>query len=342
MKLVLYSFGGSAMVLAGIIAAYVAAGAHTSSLVDLAAFVFPEQFQFWIFPLVFFGFAILAGIWPMHTWAPTGHVAAPTAASMLLAGVVMKLGAYGCVRVAMSLFPQGLAAWHQTIGVLAVIGILWGAIVALVQNDFKFVIGYSSVSHMGLVLLGFATLSEIGFAGAIFQTFSHGIIAGLLFAVVGRMIYDRTHTRDMQLLHQSSLSKLLPFAAVIFAIAAFASMGMPGFSGFIAEIQVLTGAWNVSPGWAIAGGVGILLAVAYLLRALQLSFFGTPVEAEGAEAAHFTQLSPITIPERLGAVGLVAIAIIAGVFPGLLLEKISAGLNGPFFNGLRAVSLWKG
>ena len=207
MKLALYSFVGSAMVLIGLIAAYVVAGAKTMSLVDLAQFPFPVHFQMWAFPLVFVGFGILAGLWPFHTWAPTGHVAAPTAASMLLAGVVMKLGAYGCLRVAMTLFPRGLdpwgfhvlgfGSWRDVFALLALIGIVYGAMVALVQKDFKFVIGYSSVSHMGFVLLGLMTLSQIGLSGAVLQMFSHGILAGLLFAVVGRMVYDRTHTRDL-------------------------------------------------------------------------------------------------------------------------------------------------
>src|SRR6266480_659836 len=230
MKLALYSFVGSAMVLVGIIAAYVVAGAKTMSLIALAQYPFPEHFQAWAFPLVFVGFAILAGLWPFHTWAPTGHVAAPTAASMLLAGVVMKLGAYGSLRVAMTLFPDGLAAWRGVIAALAVVGIVYGAMVALVQKDFKFVIGYSSVSHMGFVLLGLMTLTSIGLNGAVLQMFSHGIIAGLLFAVVGRMVYDRTHTRQLDELQGMHLNKLMPFAAVTFVIGGLASMGLPGFS----------------------------------------------------------------------------------------------------------------
>ena len=210
MKLALYSFVGSAMVLIGIIAAYVVAGAKTTSLFELARFPFPEQFQHWAFPLVFVGFAILAGLWPFHTWAPTGHVAAPTAASMLLAGVVMKLGAYGAFRVAMTLFPLGVKAWQMPVAALAVTGIVYGAMVALTQKDFKFVIGYSSVSHMGFVLLGLMTLNDIGFSGAVLQMFSHGVIAGLLFAVVGRMVYDRTHTRELGALEGMNLSHVLP------------------------------------------------------------------------------------------------------------------------------------
>ena len=166
--------------------------------------------QVWVFPLIFVGFGVLAGMWPFHTWAPTGHVAAPTAASMLLAGVVMKLGSYGCFRGAMLLFPQGLEHWRWWIAWIAVIGIVYGAAVALVQKDFKFIIGYSSVSHMGFVLLGLATLNLIGMSGAILQMFSHGIVASLLFAVVGRMVYDRTHTRQLDEL--GGLAKVIPFA----------------------------------------------------------------------------------------------------------------------------------
>src|SRR5437773_7365075 len=274
MKLALYSFVGSAMVLIGIIAAYVVAGARTMSLFELAQYPFPEHFQYWVFPLVFVGFAILAGLWPFHTWAPTGHVAAPTAASMLLAGVVMKLGAYGSLRVSMTLFPLGAKAWQTPLATLAVIGIVYGAMVALTQKDFKFVIGYSSVSHMGFVLLGLMTLNDVGLSGAVLQMFSHGVIAGLLFAVVGRMVYDRAHTRELDELEGMQLARKLPFAAVTFVIASVASMGLPGFSGFVAELQVLIGAWGAFPTLAVLAGIGILVGVAYTLRAVQKAFFG--------------------------------------------------------------------
>src|SRR5580692_7702512 len=254
MKLALYSFAGSAMVLIGLLATYAPAGSHTMNLHELAQYPFPISFQMWAFPLVFTGFAILAGMWPFHTWAPTGHVAAPTAASMLLAGVVMKLGAYGCLRVAMSLFPHGMdpwgfsfigiGSWRDVFAVLAVVGIVYGALVALVQSDFKFVIGYSSVSHMGFVLLGLMTLNQIGMTGAVLQMFSHGILAGLLFAIVGRIVYERAHTRQLAELETMHLSRKLPFAAWAFVLAGIASMGLPGFSGFVAEFQVLVGAWH--------------------------------------------------------------------------------------------------
>ena len=339
MKLALYSFVGSAMVLIGLIAANVVSGLHTFDLTRLAAFPFPETFQYWAFPLVFVGFAILAGLWPFHTWAPTGHVAAPTAASMLLAGVVMKLGAYGCLRVAMTLFPLGLRAWQNEVALLATTGIVYGALVALVQKDFKFVIGYSSVSHMGFVLLGLVTLNEIGLSGAVLQMFSHGIIAALLFAVVGRMVYERTHTRDLGELEKMGLNKAMPFAAVTFVIAGFASMGLPGFSGFVAELQVLIGAWEKLPGFALAAGVGILIGVAYTLRAMQKAFFADTVEQEatshhaGPEAG--APMEPISVPERFGAVILIATTLVIGLCPRLLLDIIVPSFSSPLFDALR-------
>ncbi|TAL06894.1 MAG: NADH-quinone oxidoreductase subunit M, partial [Verrucomicrobia bacterium] len=353
MKLALYSFVGSAMVLIGLIAAYVVSGAHTFNVMELAkSGTFPHDFQMWAFPLVFVGFAILAGLWPFHTWAPTGHVAAPTAASMLLAGVVMKLGAYGCLRVAMTLFPEGLEAWKTWVAVLAVIGIVYGAMVALVQKDFKFVIGYSSVSHMGFVLLGLVTLNTIGLSGAVLQMFSHGVIAGLLFAVVGRMVYERTHTRELSVLEGMNLSKAMPFAAVTFVIAGCASMGLPGFSGFVAELQVIIGAWKAYPTLAVITGVGILIGVAYTLRAVQKAFFGdvekplTPtlspsdVERETATPAeHHHEMDAISVPERLGAVMLIGVALVVGLYPRLLLDVIVPSFNSSLFDGLRKVGL---
>src|SRR5437016_3734670 len=273
MKLTLYSFFGGALALIGIIAIYVTAGADTLDLHQLAQVQFPPQFQNWVFPLLFLGFAVLAGIWPLHTWAPTGHVAAPTAGSMLLAGIVMKLGSYGVLRVAMNLFPQGFQIWSKWIAVLAVIGILYAAAVALRQSDLKFVIGYSSVSHMGFVLVGLATANALGVSGAVLQMFSHGVIAALLFAVGGRMLYRRTHTRDLDALSGMNLSRALPFAAFTFVIASAASMGIPGFSGFAAEITILIGAWKTFPIAVWITGAGMVLVAAFTLRALKRSFF---------------------------------------------------------------------
>ena len=338
MKLALYSFAGSAMVLIGLLAAYVMAGSHTMNLHELAQYPFPVSFQMWAFPLVFTGFAILAGMWPFHTWAPTGHVAAPTAASMLLAGVVMKLGAYGCLRVAMTLFPHGLDPWGFSIlgidswrmffALLAAIGIVYGAAVALVQNDFKFVIGYSSVSHMGLVLLGLLTLTQIGIDGAVLQMFSHGILAGLLFAIVGSIVYERTHTRDLGALSKLHLGKAMPFAAWTFVIAGMASMGLPGFSGFIAEVQVLTGAWRAFPWFALVAGVGIVVGVAYTWRAMQRAFFAdAPVQSGAGADVQIHEYEPITWAEYAGVILLIGSALVIGLYPRLLLDVIAPAVQ---------------
>jgi len=338
MKLALYSFVGSAMVLIGLLAAYTMAGSHSTTFADLAHAGLPISFQMWCFPLVFVGFAILAGMWPFHTWAPTGHVAAPTAASMLLAGVVMKLGAYGCLRVGIGLFPHGLdpwgfsfigiGSWRDVFAWLAVIGIVYGALVALAQTDFKFVIGYSSVSHMGFVLLGLMTLNQIGLDGAVLQMFSHGVIAGLLFAIVGRIVYDRTHTRQFAELEPMHLSRRLPFAAWAFVFAGIASMGLPGFSGFVAELQVLVGAWQANPWWTIVSGIGIIVGVAYIWRALQKAFFSDALPtAHELESERAHKFAPITWPEYAGVALLGVSSLVVGLYPRILLDQIEPAVK---------------
>lgn len=346
MKLALYSFVGSAMVLIGLLAAYTTSGSHSTSLIALAHAGLPVSFQMWCFPLVFTGFAILAGMWPFHTWAPTGHVAAPTAASMLLAGVVMKLGAYGCLRVGIGLFPHGLdpwgvsylgiGSWRDVFALLAVIGIVYGALVALAQTDFKFVIGYSSVSHMGFVLLGLMTLNQIGLTGAVLQMFSHGIIAGLLFAIVGRVVYDRTHTRQFADLESMHLARRLPFAAWAFVIAGMASMGLPGFSGFVAELQVLIGAWTAKPWWTFVAGVGIVVGVAYTWRALQRAFFSDrlPTPDEHPKTG-WPALGAITWPEVTGVALLVVTSLVVGLYPRILLDTIEPAVKALLAGGVQ-------
>ena len=346
MKLALYSFVGSAMVLIGLLAAYATSGSHSTSLIALHAAGLPVSFQMWCFPLVFIGFGILAGMWPFHTWAPTGHVAAPTAASMLLAGVVMKLGAYGCLRVGIWLFPRGLdpwgwsfigiGSWRDVFAVLAVIGIVYGALVALAQTDFKFVIGYSSVSHMGYVLLGLMTLNQVGITGAVMQMFSHGVIAGLLFAIVGRIVYERTHTRQLAELETMHLSRRIPFAAWAFVIAGMASMGLPGFSGFVAELQVLIGAWMAKPWWVVAAGLGIVVGVAYTWRAMQKAFFGdgkASVHDLEQERAH--PFAAITWPEVTGVVLLASVSLAVGLYPRMLLDQIEPAVKALLAGGVQ-------
>jgi NADH-quinone oxidoreductase subunit M len=246
----------------------------------------------------------------------------------------------------MTLFPEGLhpwgvsffglGSWRDVLSLLAVIGILYGAMVALVQSDLKFVVGYSSVSHMGFVLLGLMTLNSTGLSGAVLQMFSHGIIAGLLFAVVGRMLYDRTHTRQLAELEAMNLARHLPFAAVTFVLAAVASMGLPGFSGFVAELQVLIGAWQAFPGFAILAGAGVVISVAYSLRALQRSFFAESQNA-GKTRLHDEgrgMFDRISVPEKIGAILLLSVSLFVGLYPDCLLRLIGPSLTLPMFDWL--------
>src|SRR5436853_3667718 len=322
MKLTLYSFLGGIFVFVGILVAYVSAG--SLDLNELARFQFSPQLQSWAFPVLFLGFAVLAGMWPLHTWAPTGHAAAPTAGSMLLAGIVMKLGSYAGLRVAMNLFPQGFQMWSKWIAVFAVIGIVYAAAVALRQRDLKFVIGYSSVSHMGFVMFGLAAATALSVSGAVLQMFSHGVIGALLFAVAGRMIYRRTRTRELDALSGMNLSRALPFAAFTFVVASAASMGIPGFSGFAAEITILIGAWKSYPLAVWITGAGMVLVAAFTLSALKRSFFDVDL---ANTAAAPPEMEPITISEKLGA-GLLMFATLAvGLYPKLLLDRIQPAVE---------------
>jgi NADH-quinone oxidoreductase subunit M len=222
----------------------------------------------------------------------------------------------------MNLFPIGFQTWRGTVAAFAIVGIVYAAAVALRQRDLKFVIGYSSVSHMGFVLLGLATANAVGVSGAVLQMFSHGVIASLLFAVVGRMIYERTHTRNLDELAKLQLSRAIPFAAFTFVIASAASMGIPGFSGFAAEITILMGVWKSFP-WLMVGAIaGMALTAAFTLRALKLAFF-----ADSNSAVPPPKYDPITLAEKLGA-GLLMVATLAvGLYPKMLLDKIEPCVN---------------
>jgi NADH-quinone oxidoreductase subunit M len=330
MKLVLYSFAGSALVMAALVWAYAATGSFDIATLIARGGALPGGTQAGLFALAFTGFAVLAGMFPFHTWAPAGHAAAPTGASMLLAGVVMKLGAYGCLRVAIPAFPEGFALFQPAIAALAIVGIVYAGLAALAQTDFKLVVGYSSVSHMGFVLLGLAAATPFARCGAVLQMFSHGIVAGLLFAVVGRMVYERTHTRNLNALRRLPLHRLLPFAAAVFVLAGLASMGMPGFSGFPAELSILIGVWEHSRAWAVLAALGIPVAAAFTLRAVAMAFFGcSRGGAREAEEARPAAFPPITWPEKTGALLLLGVSVLVGLKPGLLLDWISPAIHSP-------------
>ncbi|MBI3943659.1 MAG: NADH-quinone oxidoreductase subunit M [Chloroflexi bacterium] len=316
MKLTLFLLGGSAFSLVGVIAMYWAGGKHTFDMLELATASFSREFQVFFFLPIFVGFSVLAGLWPFHTWSPDGHVAAPTAVSMLHAGVLMKLGAYAALRVGVFLLPAGAQVWLPWIVLLTVVNVVYGAFVAMSQRDMKYMVGFSSVSHMGLVTMGVATMNSIGMSGAVYQMFSHGVMTGLFFAVVGQ-IYKRAHTRDMPSL--GGLIQKTPWMGIAFIIGALASMGLPGLSGFIAEFQIFVGTWRAYPILAAISALGIIITAAYLLRVVYQVFFG-PLKAE---FEHLTDSKPV---ERLAMGLLVAALIIFGLLPTTMVDMINSGV----------------
>ena len=312
MKLTLYLLVGTALVVPAVLALYWGAGQGTFDLTRLAAAHFGRSFQLLVYPFLFVGFGILAGMWPLHTWSPVGHVAAPTAVSMLHAGVLMKLGAYGILRVAMPLLPQGAHYWAEATAVLATVNIVYGAFVALNQTDLKFVIGYSSVSHMGIVLLGLSTLSERGINGAVFQMFSHGVMTALFFAAVG-YLYDRLHTRDIREL--GGLSRAMPVASAFFIVAALTGAGVPGFSSFWAELLVFLGTLQVYPVLAVVVVAALTITLAYSIRVIVTAFFGEPRAAHpGVPDIGWFLSAPRAI--------LVGFLLLFGFVPHLILDVI--------------------
>uniref|UniRef100_A0A7C4Q8A3 NADH-quinone oxidoreductase subunit M n=1 Tax=Bellilinea caldifistulae TaxID=360411 RepID=A0A7C4Q8A3_9CHLR len=318
MKLTLYLFIGSVIALVGTLAVYFGSGLRTFDLLALEQAGFPIEFQRLWFPFVFLGFAILGGIFPFHSWAPDGHVAAPTAISMLLAGVEMKVGAFAALRVGIQLLPEGAQYWAPAILLLATINVVYGAFIAMVQTDFKYVIGFSSVSHMGLVLIGFATLNRDGLLGAGMQMFSHGVMTALFFAIVG-MVYDRAHTREIGSL--GGLVRKMPWAAVGFIIGGLVSMGMPGFSGFVSEIPVFMGAWQVAPLVSVVAILGILITAAYIFLVVRRVFFGEiPPELDQS-------VGDVSGKDKLVIGMLSLVMILLGWFPSLLTRLIEPGVH---------------
>jgi NADH-quinone oxidoreductase subunit M len=318
MKLTLYLFIGSVVALVGALAMYFASGLNTFDLLAMEQAGFSPAFQRLWFPFVFFGFAVLGGIFPFHNWSPDGHVAAPTAVSMFHAGVLMKLGAFAALRVGIMLLPEGARFWSPLILGLATVNVVYGAFIAMVQTDFKYVIGFSSVSHMGLVMLGFATLNREGLTGAGLQMFSHGVMTALFFAVVG-MVYDRAHTRDIPKL--GGFVKPMPLVAVAFIIGGLVSMGMPGFSGFVAEFPIFLGLWQAQPVVALIAALGIVITAAYIMRVVGRVFFGQmPAEFEG-------HISPITSQDKLALVLLAGILILIGVYPAVMAPVVRTGAD---------------
>lgn len=321
MKLTLYLMLGSAFILVGFLAFYFAAGKGTFDYFALQQAGFSKTFQLVVFPLVFIGFGILGGLWPFHTWSPDGHASAPTAVSMLHAGVLMKLGAYGVLRMAIAMMPAGAEFWGPIFLLFTLVNIVYGSIGALHQTDLKYVIAYSSVSHMGIVLFGLCTLTPLGLNGAVLQMFSHGIMTGLLFALVGS-IYGRTHTRMIP--YFGGFARKMPFLAVAFAIAAFCSLGLPGMSGFVAELLVFLGGFKAYPLQTALAATGIVFTALYILRVVQRMFFGPVVES--SHGFDFSGLTDAGAREKLALGILIATLLVVGMYPYPMVKLIDQGV----------------
>lgn len=324
MKLALMLMGGSALIMVGIFGVYfsshTATGAHTFDLILLSKMNIPIEIQMMFFPFAFLGFGIFTAIFPFHTWVPDGHASAPTAASMFLAGISMKLGGYGCLRVATFLMPDAAHAYSWVIILLATIAIIYGAFATMMQTDLKYINAYSSISHCGFVLLGIGMLTKTSINGAVMQMVSHGLMTALFFAAIG-MIYSRTHTRMVAQL--GGLLKIMPFISTVFVIAGLSSLGLPGFSGFVSEMTVFMGSWeNPDKMYRLAtilACASIVVTAVYILRAAGKTIMG-PITNQ-----HYEQLGDASWNEKFAAVVLISGILIVGLAPFLLIDLIQPG-----------------
>ena len=320
LKLTLYLVAGSVLVWVALLAMWVdggdALGRSSFGFLDLQTVHYSANFQKLFFPFLMVGFGVLAGLWPFHTWSPDGHVAAPTAVSMLHAGVLMKLGAYGILRIGMQLLPEGAAAWAPVLIGLGTVNVIYGAVSAIAQRDLKYVVGYSSVSHMGYVLMGLGTLDAAGINGATLQMFSHGIMTALFFAMVG-VIYDRSHVRDISVFE--GLAKRMPVAVSALTVAGLASLGLPGLSGFVAEFMVFVGTFRTSPILGALAVIGAALTAVYILRLVAKAFFG-PLDDR------WRGLTDASRMEMGAAALLIAFLALWGLYPWYIMKVIDSGV----------------
>lgn len=329
MKLTIMLLVGSAAILVAIFALYQAAGGQTFDLQELGRVTYNRTAQLILFPLLWLGFGTLAGVFPFHTWSPDGHASAPTAVSMLHAGVLMKLGAFGIMRIGMVLLPEGAIAWAPVVGAVAVVNVLYGALCAMSQRDLKYIVAYSSVSHMGIVMLGAATLNPTGWNGAVFQMFAHGIMTGLLFALVG-LVYERAHTRLIA--QMGGFGAVMPGMAAFFTLACLSSLGLPGTAGFAAELLVFLGAWQGAHSWwAVPAIIGAFVTAVYVLRASRAIFWGPGPSAEHHDL-HDARKTEWAAPVILGSA-----IVLFGVWPRLLLGLIDVA-SGAYVSAFGAVS----
>ncbi|MCL2283991.1 MAG: NADH-quinone oxidoreductase subunit M [Fibromonadales bacterium] len=328
-KLTLTLALGSAFALIVVIAMYFEGGIHSWDIRDLANVTFSETFQFWAFPLLFIGFAISGSLFPFHNWSPDGHSAAPTAVSMFAAGVMMKMGTYGCLRVAMYLMPEGAKFWLPYIVWLVLFNVVAAAFIAIRQKDLKYIIAYSSISHLGLIFLGLCAANLISIKGASLQMLSHGFLTGLFFACIG-MIYGRTHTRMVD--EMGGLMKAIPLIGVCFVIAGFTGLGLPGLSGFAAELPIFIGSWYSE---SIDVKIVTVLAILSITTTAVYVLQATNKMLNGPLNAKFEVLPKVTMPEKI-VLGIYLVCIIGmGVCPGWISGFLDTSLQPIFANMAR-------
>jgi NADH-quinone oxidoreductase subunit M len=316
-KFMLFTMAGSLLMLVAILALYFlhrqATGDATFNLFQLLQLDLPLSTQRWLFLAFFLAFAIKVPLFPFHTWLPDAHVEAPTAGSVLLAGVLLKMGTYGFVRFCLPLFPAASLAAAHIIAVLAVVGIIYGALMALVQTDVKKLVAYSSVSHLGFVVLGIFAFTNQGMDGAVLQMINHGVTTGALFLLVG-MLYDRRHTR---MIHDfGGLAKVVPLLAAFFLVVSLASLGLPGLNGFVGEFLILLGAFRTLPTYAVIGALGVILTAVYMLWMYQRVMFG---EITHDENKHLLDLN---LRELIVLVPVILVIVWIGVYPQPFLKRL--------------------
>lgn len=315
-KLALMLMAGSALILVGLLGLYFSGSTRSFDLVQLSQTHIPASVQKICFPLLFIGFGIFGALFPFHTWVPDGHSSAPTAGSMFLAGISMKLGGYGCLRVATFLLPEGAREYANIVILLSSIAILYGAFATMMQQDLKYINAYSSVSHCGFVLLGIGMLTKTAIAGAVMQMVSHGVMTALFFAIIG-MIYERTHTRQVN--EMGGLLKVMPFISSVLFIVGLCSLGLPGLSGFVAEMTIFMGSWEHADNFhriaTVAACMSIVVTAVYILRAIGKV-------AMGPLKAGYEQITDATWNERLAVIVLLAAILAIGLVPAWLNQLV--------------------
>ena len=319
LKFFLYTMAGSALMLVAFLVIYKVAGLNSFDIPRLVATArFDPALQTWLFAACALAFAVKVPMWPFHTWLPDAHVEAPTAGSVILAGVLLKMGAYGFLRLAFPLFPEAALRFAPWIGILAVIGIVYGALVSLVQPDMKKLVAYSSVSHLGFVMLGIAAFTPMAVVGSVYQMLNHGISTGALFFMVG-MLYERRHTRAIA--EFGGIKNVMPWFAALFLLVGLSSIAVPGFNGFIGEFLILMGSWKFSPTLTALASLGVILAAAYMLWMLQRVLYGEVTNEKNA------RLEDLSLREATVLVPLVALALFMGVASPLFTRSIEPSVQ---------------